>query len=120
MQQIRPRCSVGIARFPQDGENLQSLLKAADSAMYAAKEEGKHRYAFYQPELTAKAEHRLQMEEDLGLPLPCNAVVYRTEDGKTMIGAIEAHAMLGVTGNQELTPVADEVAGRLRKAIDAV
>ena len=68
-QVIRPRCSIGIAQFPQDGENLQSLLKAADSAMYAAKEEGKHRYAFYQPELTAKAEHRLQMEEDLRLAI---------------------------------------------------
>ncbi len=69
LQQIRPRCSIGIAHFPQDGENLQALLKAADSAMYAAKEEGKHRYTFYQPELTTQAEHRLQIEQDLRLAL---------------------------------------------------
>ncbi len=64
-QQIRPRVSIGIAYFPEDGNDLQTLLKAADSAMYAAKEDGKHRYAFYKPELTVQAEHRLQVEEEL-------------------------------------------------------
>ncbi len=63
--EICPRCSIGIAHFPEDGRDLQSLLKAADSAMYAAKEEGKHRYAFYQPALTALAENRLRIEQDL-------------------------------------------------------
>lgn len=65
MQLMRPRGSIGIAYYPDDGEDLQTLLKAADSAMYAAKAEGKHRYSFYQPELTAQAEQRLQMEEEL-------------------------------------------------------
>jgi len=69
LQLIRPRCSIGIAHFPEDGEDLKSLLKAADSAMYAAKEEGKHRYAFYQPKFTARAEHRLKMEQDLRLAI---------------------------------------------------
>ncbi len=65
LRQIRPRCSIGIAHYPEDGEEEKALLKAADSAMYAAKEAGKHRYAFYQPDLTVQAEHRLQMEQDL-------------------------------------------------------
>ncbi|MGD8591012.1 MAG: EAL domain-containing protein, partial [Chromatiales bacterium] len=65
LQEIRPRCSIGIAHYPDDGQNLQSLLKAADSAMYSAKEDGKHRYAFYQPELTIQAEKRLEMEQEL-------------------------------------------------------
>jgi len=67
--ELRPRCSIGIAHFPEDGEDLQTLLKAADSAMYAAKEEGKHRYAFYQPALTEQAEQRLRMEQDLRLAI---------------------------------------------------
>ncbi len=64
-QAMRPRCSIGIAYYPEDGGDAQTLLKAADSAMYAAKEEGKHRYAFYQPEFTEKAKHRLLMEQEL-------------------------------------------------------
>jgi len=65
LQAIRPRCSIGIAHYPDDGQDLQSLLKAADSAMYSAKEDGKHRYAFYQPELTIQAEQRLEIEQEL-------------------------------------------------------
>ncbi|MFT6858658.1 MAG: diguanylate cyclase (GGDEF)-like protein [Gammaproteobacteria bacterium] len=66
-QEIRPRGSIGIAHYPSDGQDIQALLKAADSAMYAAKANGKHRYAFYRPEFTLQAESRLQMEQDLRL-----------------------------------------------------
>ncbi len=68
-REVRPRCSIGIAHFPEDGTDLQSLLKAADSAMYAAKEDGKHRYAFYCREMTLEVERRLQMEQDLRLAI---------------------------------------------------
>ncbi|MEN8176992.1 MAG: response regulator [Pseudomonadota bacterium] len=65
LQSIRPRASIGISHYPEDGKDLQTLLKTADSAMYAAKAEGKHRFSFYQPELTVQAEQRLQIEEEL-------------------------------------------------------
>ena len=64
-QTIRPRCSIGIAHYPDDGDDSKSLLKAADSAMYAAKESGKHRYMFYQTEFTDKADNRLRIEQEL-------------------------------------------------------
>ncbi len=64
-RELRPRCSIGIAHFPEDGGTLQELLRAADSAMYAAKAEGKHRFAFYQPRLIAEAERRLWLEQEL-------------------------------------------------------
>lgn len=64
-RELRPRCSIGIAHFPEDGEDLQTLLKAADSAMYSAKAKGRHRYAFYQPELTLQAEKRFWLEQEL-------------------------------------------------------
>ncbi|MES2072648.1 MAG: diguanylate cyclase [Pseudomonadota bacterium] len=40
--------SIGISMFPQDGSDAETLLKHADSAMYAAKKAGKGRYQFYQ------------------------------------------------------------------------
>ncbi len=64
-QTFNPRISIGIANFPGDGTDTQTLLKAADSAMYAAKREGRHRYAFYQPELTVHAKKRLELEHQL-------------------------------------------------------
>ena len=39
--------SIGIAFYPDDAEDLQGLVAAADAAMYAAKRAGKNRFAFY-------------------------------------------------------------------------
>ena len=74
-QSIRPRCSIGIAYYPDDGDDSKSLLKAADSAMYAAKEAGKHRYVYYQPAFTREAEARLQIEQNLRLSIDNNELL---------------------------------------------
>ncbi len=60
-----PKASIGIARYPEDAANMDDLLKAADSAMYAAKHDGKHCYAFYDPSMTSRAEQRMMLEMDL-------------------------------------------------------
>jgi predicted signal transduction protein with EAL and GGDEF domain len=57
--------SVGIAIFPQDGVDLDSLLNAADAAMYQAKESGRRTYAFYTPAVARKSEMRLRLEQRL-------------------------------------------------------
>jgi diguanylate cyclase (GGDEF)-like protein/PAS domain S-box-containing protein len=64
-RKLTPACSIGIAHYPDDGEDLSALLKAADTSLYAAKENGKNQYAFYKPELTRKAEYRFQVEQYL-------------------------------------------------------
>jgi diguanylate cyclase (GGDEF)-like protein/PAS domain S-box-containing protein len=51
--------SIGVAMYPEDGTDVQELLKNADAAMYQAKENGKNRYAFYEPEMNRRAEERL-------------------------------------------------------------
>ena len=58
-------CSIGIAHYPNNGETASALLKAADTALYSAKANGKNRYAFYEPELTRKAEYQFQFESYL-------------------------------------------------------
>lgn len=60
---LSPSCSIGIAHYPNDGEDLQGLIKAADTALYEAKKLGKNRFAFYETELTDKAERRFRMEQ---------------------------------------------------------
>jgi len=60
-----PSCSIGIAHYPDDGKTLASMLKAADTALYSAKEHGKKCYAFYESKLTEKAEYRIKFEQYL-------------------------------------------------------
>jgi diguanylate cyclase (GGDEF)-like protein/PAS domain S-box-containing protein len=60
-----PACSIGIAHYPDDGINLQAILKAADTALYEAKDLGKNRYAFYDKNLTRKVEYRFKIEQYL-------------------------------------------------------
>ena len=57
--------SIGIALFPDDGEDPESLLKNADVAMYSAKAAGRNTVRFYSSELGARSLERLTMEREL-------------------------------------------------------
>jgi len=57
--------SVGIASYPECGEDVESLLRAADMAMYEAKRNGRQQYHFHSPQLTARAHARLELEQRL-------------------------------------------------------
>ncbi|MGC0249353.1 DUF302 domain-containing protein [Pseudactinotalea sp. Z1748] len=61
----------------------------------------------------------VQAEESIGLLLPCNVVV-RSGDGGTVVEALDPQVMVGVTGNEELTGVADEASTRLRAALQSL
>jgi len=64
-QQIKPRVSIGIAIYPRDGDNEVDLMKAADTAMYAAKQAGKQCYVFHSQDMAMQATSRLLKEQML-------------------------------------------------------
>jgi diguanylate cyclase (GGDEF)-like protein len=57
--------SIGISLFPDDGIDVESLLRNADAAMYKAKDNGRNTYEFYTLEMTIKAVERVMMEANL-------------------------------------------------------
>ncbi|MDR9828046.1 EAL domain-containing protein [Vibrio sp. FNV 38] len=57
--------SVGIARYPEDGYEITSLISSADTAMYQAKRAGKNQIAYYSKELDRKVQRRTQIERAL-------------------------------------------------------
>jgi EAL domain-containing protein (putative c-di-GMP-specific phosphodiesterase class I) len=57
--------SIGIAISPEDGSDLDSLLKHADLAMYDAKQQGRNNYQFFRREMNARSLELLLMESDL-------------------------------------------------------
>lgn len=109
--------SVGIGFFPQDGVDLDSLLNAADAAMYQAKESGRRTYSFFTPQVARRVDLRLRLEQRLRKAVEARdfKLYYQPlvslADGK-MIGA-EAllrwkDAELGDISPAEFVPIAEE------------
>lgn len=63
--QLRLTISIGISVYPDDGTDIESLLKNADAAMYHAKEAGRDTYHFYTQDMNARALDILRMENSL-------------------------------------------------------
>jgi diguanylate cyclase (GGDEF)-like protein/PAS domain S-box-containing protein len=57
--------SIGIAVFPEDGEDVDTLLKNSDTAMYQVKEAGRNHFAFFTPDMNAQAFDRYALGTDL-------------------------------------------------------
>jgi PAS domain S-box-containing protein len=57
--------SIGISLYPDDGDDIDDLLKNADAAMYQAKEKGRNNYQFYSKSLSASVLEALTVENEL-------------------------------------------------------
>jgi diguanylate cyclase (GGDEF)-like protein/PAS domain S-box-containing protein len=57
--------SIGVSVFPDDGQDAETLIKNADTAMYQAKENGRQSYQFFKPAMNVRAVERQSIEESL-------------------------------------------------------
>ncbi len=64
--------SIGIASYPEDGEDIETLVQNADTAMYQAKERGRNNFQFYSPELNVLSQRRLEQEQRVRAALERN------------------------------------------------
>ena len=62
----------------------------------------------------------LQAESNIGLMLPCNVVVQETEDGKTLVSAVDPVASMQAVENESLGQVAEQVKTKLQKVIASI
>jgi diguanylate cyclase (GGDEF)-like protein/PAS domain S-box-containing protein len=64
-QEVFISASIGIAIFPLDGNDVGSLLRNADTAMYVAKESGRNNYKFFSREMNLRAVERITLETNM-------------------------------------------------------
>jgi diguanylate cyclase (GGDEF)-like protein len=109
--------SIGIALYPADGEDIDTLIKNADTAMYHAKNNGKNHFQFYKFSMNSTALERLNMENDLRRAITGNelSLLYqpRINIGSGTIVGAEAlirwqHPELGLISPARFIPLAEE------------
>ena len=109
--------SIGIARAPQDGTDLDQLLKNADLAMYEAKADGRRTYRFFEPGMGARMHALRMLELDLRQAIADGGfeIVYQplVNLGDSRVTGCEAllgwrHQLRGMISPAEFIPVAEE------------
>jgi len=116
MHDLTITASIGIAMYPDNGGDLESLSRCADSAMYRAKHDGRNTFRFFTEEMQAHTSRKLQLENALRRALERNQLFLHyqpqlsAQDGR-IVGA-EAllrwhHPELGMVSPAEFIPIAE-------------
>jgi diguanylate cyclase (GGDEF)-like protein len=110
-------CSIGIAMYPDDGADFDMLVKAADVAMYRAKQAGRNGHCYFTNEMQARSARNLTLENALRRALERNQLEIHYQPQISMandriIGA-EAlvrwqHPELGMISPAEFIPIAED------------
>lgn len=110
-------CSIGIALSPQDGKDRGTLMRLADTALYQAKNEGRNRYSFFEPQMNRSLQLKRMVEEDLRNAIARDELLLHYQpqvsiDGATIVG-VEAlvrwpHPVHGMVPPSEFIGIAEE------------
>ncbi len=65
LHELHVTTSIGVSVYPDDGQDAETLIKNADTAMYQAKEHGRQSYKFFKPAMNVRAVERQSIEESL-------------------------------------------------------
>jgi len=122
-QQLFVSASVGIATYPENGRDAETLLKNADTAMYGAKNGGRNNYQFYVAEMHENAAQRLQTETQLRLALERGEFLLHYQPKLDLAtGAISGFATLQPLSGTRFDPAGPPLPPRLltRRAINGL
>lgn len=109
--------SVGISLFPHDGNGAESLMKAADTAMFRAKEAGGQQYQYFTADMNVVAQQRLQTENELRKALERDEfqVFYQPQVDATTRKIVSMEALIrwfhperGMVSPLDFIPVAED------------
>lgn len=109
--------SIGISLYPVDGEDVETLIKNADTAMYQAKERGKNNFRFYSSNLNGISVRKMELENGLRKALEQNQLMLHYQPQLSLttgeLVGIEAlirwqHPEHGLIAPSEFIPLAEE------------
>jgi len=116
-QELFATASVGVSLFPDDGEESQSLLKNAGSALYRARKSGADNYRFYTEDMNSKASKQFALETSLRHAIDNEEFVLHYQPRMAVdslkITGVEAlvrwqHPQLGLLSPAEFIPLAED------------
>jgi len=116
-QEFGVTASIGIATYPQDGHDAQTLQKNADIAMYRAKDQGRNGYCLYAPQSNTNSLERLTMEAQLRRALARDELELHYQPKQDIatggVTGMEAllrwrHPELGMVPPAQFIPLAEE------------
>jgi len=92
--EFKTTCSIGIAMFPRDGDDAETLIRNADTAMYQAKRDGRATACFFAPAMHHTAEQRLRLQGRLQKALEESAFELAYQPIYAMDGALRSSEAL--------------------------
>lgn len=114
--ELHTSASIGVAVYPDDGADVETLMRNADTAMYFAKATGRNNFQFFTPQMNQAASERLQIESSLRQALGRDEFALHYQPivnlSSGIICAAEAllrwHPSAGSIGPERFIPIAEE------------